>query len=160
MLGAHSDLQSLKMAAVFTEFPGRLRETLHRVERLATDAQIAVNARLAKRGEAFDAVLGRLSPARLGAAVAESSERLSLLNYRAQSAAAEMTSGRNTDLENAMARLNALSPLGVLTRGYSITQKASGEIVRDPHQITAGEPISITLAGGRIEAEVTRESGS
>ncbi|MCC7307923.1 MAG: exodeoxyribonuclease VII large subunit [Acidobacteria bacterium] len=160
MLRARSVLQSVKMAAVFTEFPGRLRETRHRVERLATAAQIAANASLAKRGEAFDAVSDRLSPARLAAAVAENSKRLSLLNYRAESAAAEMTSGRNTDLENAMARLNALSPLGVLTRGYSITQKTSGEIVRDPHQITAGEPIRITLAGGRIDAEITRKSGS
>ncbi|MCC6328072.1 MAG: exodeoxyribonuclease VII large subunit [Acidobacteria bacterium] len=158
MIGARSDLQSLEMAAVFAEFPGRLREKRHCVEQLATGSQIAVSARLAKRNEVFGAVTGRLSPARLAAAAAKSSKRLSLLNLRAESAAVGITGGRSANLASAMARLNALSPLGVLTRGYSITQKTSGEIVRDPHQTSVGEQLRITLAGGKIEAEVTRKA--
>ena len=53
-----------------------------------------------------------------------------------------------------MAKLDALSPLSVLTRGYSITQKESGEIVRDSHQTSEGERLSIRFARGKLEAEV------
>jgi len=55
-----------------------------------------------------------------------------------------------------MAKLDALSPLSVLTRGYSLTQKPDGEIVRDSHQISAGERLNILLARGKLEAEVTK----
>ena len=99
------------------------------------------------------------TPARLAATAAMNAKRLSVLEYRAQCAAGDMTTKRHAGLENAMARLNALSPLGVLTRGYSITQKASGEIVRNPHQTGVGERLNITLAGGKIEAEVTGTAG-
>ena len=66
-----------------------------------------------------------------------------------------MTDGRHAKLERTMARLDALSPLGVLTRGYSITQKLNGEIVRDPHQTVAGgKAVNISLAVGKLEAKV------
>jgi exodeoxyribonuclease VII large subunit len=155
VLSAHADLQLLEMAPVFTEFPARLRETGHRIEQLATGSQIAMSMRLAGREELYNSVSCRLSPVRLAAAVAENSKRLSILSYRAKCAAAEMTGGRHAGLEKAMARLDALSPLAVLTRGYSIAQKTSGEILRDPHQTDVGERIGITLANGKIEAEVT-----
>ena len=38
---------------------------------------------------------------------------------------------RNETLNVKMAKLDALSPLAVLTRGYSITQTEDGSILRD-----------------------------
>jgi exodeoxyribonuclease VII large subunit len=155
MLAAHADLQSLEMAPVFTEFPSKLRETRHEVEDLFSDAEAAIHARVDRLDESLRAVACRLSPAQLSARAAGISERLSLLAYRASCAAGELTAKRHGELEMSMARLNALSPLGVLSRGYSITQKASGEIVRDPHQTVVGERVDIRLARGKIKARVT-----
>jgi exodeoxyribonuclease VII large subunit len=55
-----------------------------------------------------------------------------------------------------MAKLDALSPLGVLTRGYSITQTADGRILRDPETVGAGDKLKIQLERGKLDAEVLR----
>lgn len=154
MLAAHADLQALEMAPVFTEYPARLREMRHEVEDRRADAEAAIRAAVDRRGESFEAAACRLSPANLAARAAAVSERLSLLEYRSRTAAGELTTKRDGELAMAMARLDALSPLGVLTRGYSITQKASGEIVRHPHQTEVGERLQIRLAHGELAAEV------
>ena len=53
-----------------------------------------------------------------------------------------------------MATLDALSPLAVLNRGFSITQNASGEIVRDAAKTKTGDKLKIRLANGKLNAEV------
>ncbi len=155
LLAAHAELQSLEMAPVFAEFPGRVRELRYEVEDRFSDAEAALRARLERLDDGLRSVACRLAPAHLSARAAGSSERLSLLEYRARCAAGDLTVKRHAALETAMAQLDALSPLGVLGRGYSITQKTSGEIVRNPHQTDVGERVNIRLAGGRIEAQVT-----
>jgi exodeoxyribonuclease VII large subunit len=52
------------------------------------------------------------------------------------------------------AALQALSPLQVLSRGYSLTQTSDGVIVTDFRQIAVGDQLSVTLHSGRILAEV------
>ena len=66
---------------------------------------------------------------------------------------------RQREARQALARLEvhlrALNPAGVLERGYSITRRASGEILRGVEQVKAGEPILTDLARGRIRSSVT-----
>jgi exodeoxyribonuclease VII large subunit len=57
----------------------------------------------------------------------------------------------------AAAHLAHLSPQHVLDRGYSITETASGKIVRDASRLSVGEEVKITLARGWAGAEVRRK---
>ncbi len=53
------------------------------------------------------------------------------------------------------ARLDALSPLAVLGRGYSIIRReADGRIVRAAGDVSLGDRLDLQLSDGRIEAEV------
>ena len=52
------------------------------------------------------------------------------------------------------AKLDALSPLKVLTRGYSVAQKQDGSVVTSVSQIQKSDPISITVSDGTIYATV------
>jgi exodeoxyribonuclease VII large subunit len=52
------------------------------------------------------------------------------------------------------ARLEALSPLGVLERGYAVVETAGRRIVRDAASVSAGEHVDIRLARGRLGATV------
>lgn len=52
------------------------------------------------------------------------------------------------------ARLDSLSPLAVLARGYSVTTRASGEIVRDANQVEPGETIHTRLSKGEVTSRV------
>lgn len=66
---------------------------------------------------------------------------------------------RNTDRKRQRfvglaAKLDAMSPLKVLTRGYALTQKADGTVLRSVKQTAAGESLRIVLADGQISATV------
>lgn len=52
------------------------------------------------------------------------------------------------------AKLDAMSPLKVLNRGYSLAQDAQGSVVRSVKQISVGENISVRLSDGRAFASV------
>ena len=54
----------------------------------------------------------------------------------------------------ATAKLDAMSPLKVLTRGYSMVQNSSGDLIRSVHQVTEGESIHVLLGDGVMETEV------
>ena len=53
------------------------------------------------------------------------------------------------------AKLDAMSPLKVLTRGYAMAQNQDREVVRSVHQVADGDRICITVSDGNINATVT-----
>jgi exodeoxyribonuclease VII large subunit len=64
---------------------------------------------------------------------------------------------RNRDrLGSLAARLESLSPLGVLARGYSVTQHtASGQVVTDAATLTVGDTLTSRLGRGQAISQVT-----
>ena len=57
-------------------------------------------------------------------------------------------------LASAASQLQALSPLNVLTRGYSLTQRGDGALLRSPSEVAVGEVIETRLAEGTILSRV------
>ncbi len=53
------------------------------------------------------------------------------------------------------AKLDAMSPLKVLTRGYAMTQKEDGSLLRSVQDVQINEAITVSLADGRLTATVT-----
>ncbi len=63
---------------------------------------------------------------------------------------------RRSDQISAMAlALNALNPLSTLSRGYSITTTAEGEVVRNADWLQNGEVITTRLHRGEITSKIT-----
>jgi exodeoxyribonuclease VII large subunit len=60
---------------------------------------------------------------------------------------------RATRLEQAAAKLDALSPLEVLGRGYAVARDASGGVLKRAEQFAPGLKFRLTLADGDIRAE-------
>ncbi|MCC7511002.1 MAG: exodeoxyribonuclease VII large subunit [Planctomycetes bacterium] len=59
------------------------------------------------------------------------------------------------DHANALGQqLNALSPLAVLQRGYSITRNAEGVVVKEARSVKSGETITTRLADGEVSSKV------
>jgi exodeoxyribonuclease VII large subunit len=74
---------------------------------------------------------------------------------------ARLGSGRER-LGERMARLDALSPLSVLGRGYSIVLAPDGRAVRSAAEVRRGDAVRIRLHRGRLAATITdsdEESG-
>lgn len=56
------------------------------------------------------------------------------------------------DLDHTRARVLALSPHATLERGYAVVQAATGAVVRDPAEVTTGDPLRIRVAHGELSA--------
>jgi exodeoxyribonuclease VII large subunit len=90
----------------------------------------------------------RLTRARNALASRRASDRL-------ERALTERFAAATRGLEHRRQRLVALSPDGVLARGYSITQDAeSGAVLRSADATAAGRRLRIRLAAGRLGARV------
>lgn len=57
-------------------------------------------------------------------------------------------------IDQASGRLNALSPLNILERGYAIVFDAAGKVLKDAAQVAVGDEISARLARGTVVADV------
>jgi exodeoxyribonuclease VII large subunit len=62
---------------------------------------------------------------------------------------------RQARLIGASARLEALSPLAVLSRGYALVYDADGRLLRSAKNTAVGNTIHTRLAVGTLEARVT-----
>ncbi|AGE22980.1 exodeoxyribonuclease VII large subunit [Geobacillus zalihae] len=54
-----------------------------------------------------------------------------------------------------LARLEALSPLRIMERGYSLVYNEQGELVKRTNQLRIGEHLSIQVQDGRVDCQVT-----
>jgi exodeoxyribonuclease VII large subunit len=61
---------------------------------------------------------------------------------------------RRSRLDRISGQLEALSPLAILQRGYALVFDASGKVVKDAAQVSAGEEIRARVARGEIVAVV------
>ena len=52
------------------------------------------------------------------------------------------------------AKLDAMSPLKVLTRGYAMAQTSDGSVIRSVSQVAPEDHLTISLADGKVEAAV------
>ena len=131
-----------------------------RVERLARAAaelgRLSPVAQVARREDALrdrsrrldSAATARLTRARNALAARRAGDRL-------ERALAERFAAATRGLEHRRQRLVALSPEGVLSRGYSITQDAeSGAVLRSSDGTAVNSRVRIRLGTGRLGARV------
>ncbi len=65
----------------------------------------------------------------------------------------KLTANRSILAQNS-AKLEALSPLGILSRGYSVATNESGEVVSSVKDVSSGERLAIRLSDGTVDATV------
>ena len=86
---------------------------------------------------------------------------LDLLQNRLVAAQNQCISRNNQRYIALTAKLDAMSPLKVLTRGYAMAQTPGGEVVRSVTQVQCGDLINISFSDGKLLATVTdvKENG-
>lgn len=154
LLHARSGLQELALAPVFTEFPQRLKDWQYEIEDINSRMREAFGERIEKHEQRLEGLTNRISPLRLASRLNAKKTRLALLRQQQSAAIKRTVDAKDERLKIAMARLDALSPLAVLNRGYSIVQNEKGIILRDAENAKPDERVKIRLARGTIEARV------
>jgi exodeoxyribonuclease VII large subunit len=156
-LGRETERIDLKRRRLLQVLPALVR---HRVERLTRAAaelgRLSPVAQVARREEALRDRRRRLDSAAVSRLAKSTS---SLAARRAQDrldrALAERFAVATRALAHREQRLVALSPDGVLARGYSITQDAeSGSVIRSAAATGVDRRVRIRLGSGRLGARV------
>jgi exodeoxyribonuclease VII large subunit len=81
--------------------------------------------------------------------------RLDVLDRRLVAAGVAAPRGARLRLAGAAGALQALSPLGVLERGYAVVTDTSGRAITDATSVREGDAIALRLHRGRLRAQVT-----
>ena len=86
---------------------------------------------------------------------------LELLKNKLISAQSHQISNQKAKYIAMTAKLDAMSPLKVLSRGYAMAQTDEGCVLKSVHQINSGDHITITVSDGALYADVTevKENG-
>jgi exodeoxyribonuclease VII large subunit len=143
----------LAAADVVLADPRRLiTERRLRLESLARRADAAMRALPASRRHRLD----RLA-ARLGARVPRPERdhaALERLGRRLATAWERRLVAHRHDVAAAAARLEALSPLAVLGRGFTLARRDDGRVVRAATEVAPGDRLELRFARGSAHAEV------
>jgi exodeoxyribonuclease VII large subunit len=84
-------------------------------------------------------------------------QRVDLLVDRLERAMLRKTERLETTLEITQARLEAVSPLATLARGYAIVRHPDGRIVRQLTEVGPGDPLTVLISDGEIGVTVNKE---
>jgi len=115
----------------------------------------ALNTRLSRERERVADLRSRpvlaqpvrmLTPHREAVSLARSGLRAAVLGAIARA---------RSDTAASVAALNAMSPQSTLERGYAVVRTSKGDIVRGNDEVAVGEHLSIRLARGGVDADVT-----
>jgi len=97
---------------------------------------------------------GKLSIDGVRARVERLKARSEMLSHRLAAGANSTFVKKQTRFGVLTAKLDALSPLAALSRGYSVTLDAKGKIVTSADSVEKGDKLKIRLKKGTLDAEV------
>ena len=120
-----------------------------------SSAMVSALSRQLKAAQQHLNVLSRSPALRSPTGYIEQREKsLELLKNRLIAAQNQSITRKNQRYIAAVSKLDAMSPLKVLTRGYSMAQTEAGEVLRSVRQVELGERVSVLLSDGKLSATV------
>lgn len=129
-----------------------------RLDSLERRARTGVSAVFDRASDRFTAVKSRLAAQSPENRLKLADERIDSLGKRCTSAYERYTDRLFSQLCEKAAKLDSLSPLKVLSRGYSLVY--SGEkLVSDSTVLSEGDTVSIRFGNGQAEAEIKKING-
>jgi exodeoxyribonuclease VII large subunit len=123
---------------------------MQRSWRRAAEAARVTTTRLSRR-------LATLHPT---ARLAREKAEVTLLSSRLATTMRRGLAEGDRDIHSLAARLDAMSPLKVLARGYAIATRDDGQAVRDPGDVSVGDALTLRVRSARIVSRVTSVEAS
>jgi exodeoxyribonuclease VII large subunit len=87
-------------------------------------------------------------------------QALALAGARLAARGPRAASQATRELDRIVGQVRALDPARTLARGWSITRRADGTIVRSPADAPPGDTLRTTVAGGELTSVVTGDGGA
>lgn len=154
LLRVRSDLQEFALSPVFTEFPQRMKDWRYKIEDFQAQIRASFTEKIKIKERLLESYTRRILPIELASRLNEKKISLALLRQKQTTAIKNTINANDENLKIKMASLDALSPLSVLKRGFSIVQAEAGEILRNAEKIKVNDEVKIRLSRGKLKAKV------
>jgi exodeoxyribonuclease VII large subunit len=147
-------LRTLEARPGFGGFRARVAMRGRRTSELTHEMHHALRVRVAARERAWQALRFKLETFDVRRRFGALRTRLVEADGRLDAAIARSERAHDVRLRTLAARLDSLSPLGVLARGYAVCWNAERtHVIRDAAQVAPGDRVRVTLEHGEIECE-------
>ena len=90
----------------------------------------------------------------------QKAKNVQLLKNRLMAAQVQSVERKQRRYVELTAKLDAMSPLKVLTRGYAMAQTETGDVIRSIEQVSNGDRICVNVSDGTISAVVEDRKGN
>ena len=125
-------------------------ELLAQFRGLKERINVLILRRLEAQHDELDALESGLSPSKRKDTIYQLSQSIDGLEKAYQKAISDRLNVESNRLQSLAARLNGLSPLATLKRGYSIIRSSSSEVITSSHQVNIDEQVDVKLADGSL----------
>jgi len=154
IVDARTRVQEQAMSQAFTGVQARFRDARLATNTAAYELQMLLTERLNRARARTDAVSHKLSTTELQARFRNAQGRFASAQIAQRAAMEGQLQRARQRLGLAAASLDALSPLGVLQRGYAIALDKEGRLLRDSQSVSSGDKVQVRLARGRLHTTV------
>jgi exodeoxyribonuclease VII large subunit len=131
----------------------KLAEARQRLDSELEKAASAVKLSLGRRRRLVDELGKRVAALHPRARLHRDRAQLKMLEGQLVARIKQLLADRHRSFHTAAGKLETLSPLRVLSRGYSLA-RAGGHVLTDATKTAPGEKIEVTLARGRLDCRV------
>src|SRR3984885_12998927 len=155
LIQARERLTRLSAEAVLDRLRDSVRRRGQRLDEVRLRLEALAERRLRAAAQRHSWFAERLRKRELTERLAATQRRLQNLDQSLRVWATGTVVARGSRWSRARARLEALSPLAVLSRGYALVYSADGRLLRAAAETSAGQTIRARLGRGTVEADVT-----
>ncbi len=156
LLIARQQLTELAQHGAFAPIRQALERRQQRVDEITFRLERAYVQRLRAHRQRLDVASARLRHFDLRRMFAGMRRDMDARVHALAAAARTLLLQRRAKVEQLTARLEELSPMKILDRGYALVFDASGTLIKDASRLQSGDAITAKVARGTIEAEVKK----
>lgn len=144
----------LGSAAALRRVPDALERQTQRLDALAGRLSRAMQDGIAGRAQRLHGLREGVLRQDARRQVASNRVALHVRQARLQRAGENLTAAAHVRVERAAVRLQALSPVAVLERGYALAFTAEGKLLRSTAQTVAGDTVHLRIGDGTVSTRV------
>jgi exodeoxyribonuclease VII large subunit len=141
---------------VLTDATRPLRDLERRVDDARARLARAAESRLRRAGHSLELATRALRSGSPLARLATGAHRLQHLGGRLRAEMMRTLDRSHARVGRTVGRLDSLSPLAVLGRGYSVTRRPDGSIVRRAREVSPGDDVHVLVQEGSLDCRVTQ----
>lgn len=151
LLELRNHASELESSRAFAEVEMRIRSAAQQFDDAVYRAQSALRKIIKTKREQHNSATSRLLSADIRRAIIERRGELGVMTERLKANTRETIDREGERFSVAAGKLDSLSPLAVLARGYAIAFDQKGQIIKRADDVSKGERVRVRVAEGEMD---------